>query len=134
MAKKEFFTLTELAEEYGRDLTHIAKLVKDKNVVVTPTKQNGKACQALSLKEKAKLEKANPLLALPSIGKGEVELNDLAEKRGQDVAGLRKFLIANGFTLEKRLRPGGGRPVNVLSAKECARLDKEFPARVVVKA
>lgn len=132
MAKKKFFTFNELAELYGKDPSYIAKQAREFKLVVTPAVSNGHPCSALSLEEKEKLEAKNKNLTFPQIKKGEQEVNDLAKKRKQDVSGLLKLLKANGFTLEKRLRKGGGRPVNVISAKDSERLDKEFPVRIKV--
>lgn len=132
-SSKTLFTIRDLAEKYSKDSTYIAKMVKEYKLKTIPAIQGKHACLALESSEVTKLEKYNPLLTYPLLGEGEKELKAIAKERKQDVSGLLKFLKANGFTLEKRLLPKGGRPVNTLSAKEYARLNKEHPVRVKVK-
>ena len=133
MTEKTIWTFNELAREYGKDPTYVARMVRLHGLAVTSAMQDKHVCKALSSAEKAKLEKKNPNLTLDFVGKGERELNDIAEERGQLVDGLLKFLKAHDFEIEKRLHEDGGRPVNVLSAKEYARLMKSFPKRVVIE-
>ena len=130
---RELYTLTDLAKEYHKDLSYIAKLVKAFELKTIPALQGNHACQALSKTEKVKLEKSNPSLAIPDIAEGEIEINALAKTRKQDVSGLLKLLKRNEFVLEKRLNPNGGRPVNVLSSKEVIRLEQEHPIRIKIK-
>lgn len=129
---KLYHTFSELAEEYGKDLSHIGKMIKKFKLVTTPALSEGKACQSLSNEEKAKLEKKNPLLVVPKIGTDEVTVLSLAEKRGCGTSDVLKLLKRNNFKIEKRQRDGGGRPIDVLSSKEAARFNKEHPVRVKV--
>ena len=132
MSKEVIYTFSDLAKEYSKDQSYVAKLVKEFNLNVTPAIHGKHACLALSQKEKDKLEKSNPLLVLPLIKKNEKDLSTIAKERKQDISGLLKFLKANGFTLVKRLKPDGGRAVNVLDASEYERLMTTYPPRVKV--
>jgi hypothetical protein len=124
---KKYYTFRELANEYGKDITHIAKLIKKFDLDAVPAVSEGKACQAISNEDKSKLEKKEPLLALPKVGADEITIDELAKQRNSDTSGLLKYLKANKFEIEKRQRDGGGRPINAISLKEVARLNKENP-------
>jgi hypothetical protein len=129
---KQYVSFNDLAKEYKKDQTYISTLVRKYGLTVTLATHNKHPCKALSLKEKERLEKKNPNLIVPKVRAGEIEINALAKERKQDVSGLLKMLKENNFKIEKRLREDGGRPVNVLSEKEYARLTKKFPPRVKV--
>ena len=130
---KQLITIRDLAKKYSKDPSYIAKMVKEYKLKIVPAIQDKHACQALEMAEVEKLEKNNPLLTYPLIGKDEKELKVVAKERKQDVSGLLKFLRAHEFSLEKRLLAEGGRPVNILPAKEYARLTKDYPARKKIK-
>jgi len=132
-AVKKIYTFTDLVELWSKDLSTVAKKVKEYGIATIPTIQNDHACQAITQADKDLLEKENPNFVVPLITKSDVEINALAAERKQDVAGLLKFLKSHDYVLEKRLRPEGGRPVNVLGEKEYKRLNKENPPRVKVK-
>jgi len=121
----KYITFKELASEINRDQSHVAKLVKklvkNKRLKVISTLHNNHSCKAISVSDKAILISAIP--SYPLIKKGEVEVITLSKKRKQDVSGLLKFLKHHKYTLEKRIRKG--RTINVLSAKEYARFNKE---------
>jgi hypothetical protein len=126
----KFVTLTEVAHECNRGLSHIAKLTKKIPVQVIPAIKNGKSCSVISLADKEKLLKEVPSLKTEIMKKGERDIPSIAKERGQDVSGLRKYLIANGYKLLKRVRSEGGGPVNVLSESDYKRLCKESPTKV----
>lgn len=128
--KVKYITLTDFANEVGRGLSHIAKLTKEVPVTIVPATQDGHACSAISLADKELILKKFPSLETSPLVKGEVDLPTLAKERGQDISGLRKFLIAKGYTLLKRVRPEGGGPVNAISEKEYKKLCTEHPKRV----
>lgn len=127
---KEYITIKELAEEYLKDTSYIAKLLIELQIPTVTATKEGHACKAISFEDKAKLEMTNPHLVAPTMTKEDIKVSDIATERGQDVSGLLKLLKKKGFALEKKRSPEGGKPVAVLSKKEHARLTKEHPIRI----
>ena len=91
--------ISELAGEYGIDVSYVAKLVKKHKLEIVPsTTKEGKACKALPDKEVTKLEKAEPTLTAGVFdGEKFITLADMATDMDRDPAGLHKAIRNAGL-------------------------------------
>ena len=99
MNAKQFTSISELAMGYGVDVSHVARLIKLHEIETVPSvTKEGKACKAISDKDVAKLEKAEPSLVSAIFNSEKyITLDDIAADMGLDKSGLHKKIRGAGL-------------------------------------
>jgi hypothetical protein len=101
VVRTNMITIAELAREKGLTVSYLAKLVKLHNIVTVPAvNAEGKACQALTVTEVKKLERAVPALCYIEFDSNVyITLEDMAAKMGRTQSGVLKALKRSDYEI-----------------------------------